>query len=76
MSSLGMDFTLSIKERKPSRVFLNIKLEKTIFPLSETREAMWLSLAISMPKKNIRSHPLRRNRGTVGTAKFYQAHSC
>ena len=36
--SLGMDFTLSIKERKSSRLFLNIKLEKTIFLLSEISE--------------------------------------
>ena len=39
-----------------------IKLEKMISPLSETREATWLSLAISMPKKNIRSHSLRKIR--------------
>ena len=36
--SLGMDFTLSIKERKSSRLFLNIKLEKMIFLLSEISE--------------------------------------
>ena len=38
--------------------FLNLKLEKTTSLVDESiQEATWLSLAISIPSKNIKSHP-------------------
>ena len=38
--------------------FLNLKLEKTTSLVDESiQEATWSSLAISIPSKNIKSHP-------------------
>ena len=51
-------FILSKKALKPSKSFLNLKLEKTTSFVEESiQEATWFSFAISIPNKNIKSHP-------------------